>query len=94
MRPSILYPTDCPLQPLAAVAERLGQIQARASPSQRRLKTGLGGCSSKDGLHLRQPLRIGGPGPVDHQEPTQEIVALWPHRQAAFNRFGQPRPAN
>jgi hypothetical protein len=37
---------------------------------------------SEGGLDLRQPPRIGGPGPVDHQEPTQELVAPRPHRQA------------
>ena len=25
---------------------------------------------SEGGLHLRQLFRVGGPGPVDHQEPT------------------------
>jgi hypothetical protein len=34
------------------------------------------------GLDLRQPLGVGGPGPVDHQEPTQELVAPRTRRQA------------
>jgi hypothetical protein len=37
---------------------------------------------SEGGLHLRQPPGISGPGPVDHQEPAQELVAPRPHRQA------------
>ena len=37
---------------------------------------------SEGGLDLRQPLGIGGPGPVDYQEPGQELVAPRSHRQA------------
>jgi hypothetical protein len=37
---------------------------------------------SEGGLDFRQPPGIGGPGPVDHQEPAQELVAPRPHRQA------------
>jgi hypothetical protein len=49
----------------------------------------LSGCGhrhqvalSEGGLHLRQPLRIGWSGPVDHQEPGQELLAPRLHRQA------------
>jgi hypothetical protein len=37
---------------------------------------------SEGDLDLRQPLGVGGPGPVDHQESTRELVAPQAHRQA------------